>query len=68
MTKVLLTFTGARGKLAKSRVWSMMKEDGAAFDASVRKVLAWDFDTLVMAHGDVVEKNAGDKARVVMGL
>jgi len=68
MTKVLLTFTGARGKLAKSRVWALIKEDGAAFDASVRKVLAWDFEKLVMAHGDVVEKNAGEKARAVMGM
>lgn len=67
-TKVLLTFTGARGKLAKSRVWSMMKDDNAAFEASVRKVLAWDFDTLIMAHGDVVEKNAAEKARAVMGM
>lgn len=67
-TKVLLTFTGARGKLAKSRVWSMMKEDEAVFEASVRKVLSWDFDTLVMAHGDVVEKNASEKARAVWGL
>jgi Domain of unknown function (DUF4336) len=68
MTKVLLTFTGARGKLAKSRVWALIKEDGAAFDASVRKVLAWDFDKLIMAHGDVVEKNAAEKARAVMGM
>jgi hypothetical protein len=47
MTKVLLTFTGVRGKLAKSRVWSMMKEDGAAFDASVRKVLAVDSGSIL---------------------
>ncbi|HRI67259.1 MAG TPA: DUF4336 domain-containing protein [Polyangium sp.] len=66
-TKVLLTFTGARGKLAKSRVWSMMKEDNTAFEGAVRKVLSWDFDKLVMAHGDVVEKNAGEKARAVWG-
>lgn len=68
MTKVLLTFTGARGKLAKSRVWAMVKEDNAAFEASVRKVLAWDFDKLIMAHGEVVEKNAAEKARAVMGM
>jgi hypothetical protein len=67
-TKVLLTFTGARGKLAKSRVWLLMKEDDAAFTAAVRKVLAWDFDKLVMAHGDVVDKNAGEKARAVWGI
>lgn len=68
MTKVLTTLMGTRGKLAKSRGWSMMMEDRAAFDASVRKVLAWDFDKLVMAHGDIVEKDAGEKARVVMGV
>ncbi len=67
-TKVLLTFTGARGKLAKSRVWSMMTEDESVFESSVRKVLAFDFDTLVMAHGDIVEKNAGEKARAAWGL
>ena len=67
-TKVLLTFTGARGELAKSRVWSMMMEDESVFESSVRKVLAFDFDTLVMAHGDVVEKNAAEKARAVWGL
>ncbi len=68
MTKVLTTFMGTRGKLAKSRGWSMMMEDNAAFEASVRKVLAWDFDKLVMAHGEVVEKDAREKARVVMGV
>ena len=67
-TKVLLTFTGARGKLAKSRVWSLVKDDEAAFEKAVRKVLSWDLDKLVMAHGDVVESNAGDKARAVWGM
>jgi len=68
MTKVLTTFTGTRGKLAKSRIWSVLMNDKTAFEASVRKVLAWDFDRLVMAHGEIVEKNAGEKARAVMGL
>lgn len=67
-TKVLLTFTGARGKLARSRVWSMMKEDDAAFQASTRKVLAWDFDMLVMAHGDIVGERADEKARAAWGM
>lgn len=67
-TKVLLTFTGTRGNLAKSRVWKLMTDDKVAFEASLRKVLAWDFDKLVMAHGDVVEKNAAERARAVVGL
>lgn len=68
MTKVLLTLMGTRGKLAKSRLWSTMTEDKAAFDASVRRVLEWDFDRLVMAHGDVVETEARAKARAAMGI
>jgi hypothetical protein len=67
-TKVVLTLMGTRGKLAKSRGWKLMTEDKTAFKASVRKVMAWDFDRLVMAHGEVVEKNAGERARVAMGL
>jgi hypothetical protein len=46
----------------------MITDDSAAFDASVRKVFAWDFDKLVMAHGDFVEKDAREKARLVMGM
>jgi hypothetical protein len=67
-TKFVLTLMGTRGKLAKSRGWSLMTEDKAAFDTSVRKVLDWDFDNLVMAHGDVVAGDARAKARTVMGI
>lgn len=67
-TKVLLTFMGTRGKLARSRGWSMVMEDKSVFESSVHKVLAFDFDTLIMAHGDVVTKNAGEKARAAWGL
>jgi hypothetical protein len=67
-TKFVLTLMGTRGKLAKSRGWSLMTDDKAALDTSVRKVLDWDFDNLVMAHGDVVAGDARAKARAVMGI
>ncbi|MDI3288062.1 DUF4336 domain-containing protein [Polyangium sp. 15x6] len=61
-TKVVLTMMGTRGKLARSRMWSLITKDKAAWRASVREVVALDFDRLIMAHGEVVA--SGAKARV----
>jgi hypothetical protein len=68
MAKVVTTIMGTRGKLARSRVWKMLIKDKPAFDASVRTVLGWDFDKLIMAHGDVVQSDARSKARAAIGL
>ncbi|MDC3956714.1 DUF4336 domain-containing protein [Polyangium jinanense] len=61
-TKVVLTMMGTRGKLARSRMWNFITKDKAAWRASVREVVALDFDRLIMAHGEVVA--SGAKARV----
>ncbi|WP_170319727.1 DUF4336 domain-containing protein [Polyangium spumosum] len=61
-TKFVLTLMGTRGKLARSRAWSLITKDKAAWKASVREVLALDFEKMIMAHGDVVADDA--KARV----
>lgn len=54
--------TGVRGKLAQSRVWRLYAKDRAATAASINRMLGWDFDRLIPAHGDVVVQGA--KARV----
>lgn len=55
-TAFLLTLTGTRGRLAKSRILSSMIRDRAAFAASVARVLTWDFDRVLMAHGEAVSE------------
>jgi hypothetical protein len=66
-TKVVLTMMGTRGKLARSRMWSLITKDKAAWKASVREVLALDFDRLIMAHGEVVTSGAKARANEVLG-
>lgn len=66
MTRLVMSLMGTNGQLAKSRMWGMLVKDRAAFDASVARILAWDTSRLIMAHGDVVEQNAGaELARVL---
>ena len=66
LTAVLLTATGTRGRLAQSRLWSFAQKDRAAMRASCRRLLAWDFDRLIVAHGNVIQ--TGAKARLAVAL
>ncbi|MCK6507946.1 DUF4336 domain-containing protein [Myxococcota bacterium] len=54
-TSLVLWMVGCHKKLAQSRSLRIMTKDRAAAGASARRILALDFDRLVMAHGDVVE-------------
>jgi hypothetical protein len=38
-------------------MWKHWVKDRAAFDRSIRQMLAWDFDRIVMAHGTIVGAN-----------
>lgn len=61
LTKTILWMAGVhKGKLAQSRLWRSITKDRAAAGKSVEKMLAWDFERVVLAHGDFVE---GDGAR-----
>ncbi|MBX3248929.1 MAG: hypothetical protein KF901_17260 [Myxococcales bacterium] len=48
------------GHLRMSRLWRYLRQDRGAFEASLVRVLALDFDRLVVAHGDVVEEGGRD--------
>lgn len=50
-----LHLAGAHGRFGPSRLARSMIRDRAALRASVDRMLAWDFDRVVVTHGDVVE-------------
>lgn len=56
-----LRCVGAWKKLAQSRALRFMTKDRERAAHSVLDVLAWDFDRLIMAHGDIVESDARQK-------
>ena len=58
ITSVVLWVMGARRKVAQSRMLRSLTKDRAAAASSCRKVLSWDFDRVVMAHGTVLEHQA----------
>ena len=60
--RLLWRVLGAWKSLKQSRTWRQMVDDKKRSRKSVDKVLEWDVQRIVMAHGDVVEK-PGDKLR-----
>ena len=63
LTKAILWMAGVnKGKLAQSRLWRSITKDRAAAGRSVERMLSWDFDRVVLAHGDFVE-GAGARER-----
>lgn len=67
MTRLMLRLTGALGRLARSRVWTMLVRDRGAFGASVRRLLELDFERVVPAHGAVLEQDAKAALTEVLG-
>ena len=46
---------GASGRFGPHRMLRLMIRDRAAARASVQRILAWDFDRVVVTHGEVLE-------------
>lgn len=56
--RMFLRCVGAWQKPAQSRMWRWFTKNRAAAQQGVVKVLGWDFERIVMAHGDPIEKDA----------
>ena len=61
MLRTLMRINGAWGHFGPSRLMKTMVKDRAALRRSIDALLDWDFDRIVLSHGDIVEaegKNA----------
>lgn len=54
-TRLAMTFNGGFGRFGPTRAMRSTIDDPAAFQESIRTILAWDFDRVIVAHGDVLE-------------
>jgi len=54
LTPLTFRAMGIYKRFAMARMWKHWVEDRAAFERSLERILAWDFDRIAMAHGDIV--------------
>lgn len=55
--------TGAAGHFGPHRLIRQMISDRPAARASVNKILLWDFDRIIVTHGDVLDAGGRDRMR-----
>jgi len=54
-TRLVFQLDGAYGKFGPSRLWRLLTRDRTGARAAIDRMLAWDFERVVLAHGDVLE-------------
>jgi len=63
-TRILMTLDGAFGGPAVARTFRLlMRTRKRAVMDSVTRILEWDFDRLIVAHGDVIDRGAKSALR-----
>lgn len=55
LTRLLARLLDVR-HLAPSRLYRLLMRDKASARASVQRILAWDFDRVIISHGDIVSR------------
>jgi hypothetical protein len=58
LTPLTFRMMGIHRRFAAAKMWRRWVTDRGAFARSIDKILAWDFDRIVVAHGDVVDQHA----------
>lgn len=63
LTRLLMQLVRSYGYFGPSKLDALLIRDRAAARASLEKILAWDFERVVLAHGDVVERGGRQALR-----
>ena len=63
-TRVLMKLVGGYGRFGPTRLDPILIRDRPAARQSFERILAWDFDRVVIAHGEVLEAGGPDALRV----
>jgi len=66
LTPLTFRLMGIYRRFAVAKPWRRWVTDRAAFARSIDRILAWDFERIVVAHGDAVEHNA--RAQLIAAL
>ena len=63
ITRVLMQMILSYDRFGPSKLDPLLIRDRAAARASLEKILAWDFDRVIVAHGDVLERGGRELLR-----
>jgi len=62
-TRALMTLLRSYGRFGPSKLDPLLIRDRDAARESLERILAWDFDRVVVAHGDVLERGGREALR-----
>jgi hypothetical protein len=62
-TRLLMRMIRSYGRFGPSRLDPLLIRDRRAARASLERILAWDFERVVVAHGDVLERGGREALR-----
>ena len=63
LTRLVFRFENAYGRLAPIRTWRLLIRNHAAAAAAIDRILAWDFDRVIVTHGEVLASGGRDAVR-----
>lgn len=61
--RLFFRLNGAWQRFGPSRLLRLMVRDGSGVERSIRRILEWDFDRIVVTHGDIVETGGREALR-----
>jgi hypothetical protein len=61
LTPLTFRLMGVHRRFAIPRMWRQWVTDRAAFARSIDAILAWDFERIVVAHGEIIEDRARER-------
>ena len=61
--RVIQGMLGTYKKFAISRLWNFFMKDKTMFSEAIQNILKWDFDQVIMAHGEVLTENGHERLR-----
>jgi hypothetical protein len=60
---MLMTLLRSYGRFGPSKLDPLLIRDRAAARASLERILAWDFDRVIVAHGEILESGGREALR-----
>lgn len=67
-TRLAMSLNGGFGRFGPTKVMMGTVRDQQAFRGSIERLFGWDFDRVILAHGDIVESNGIDAMAQAFGV